>query len=190
MSTTDLSSRAPVAAPKPGALLARNAASNTAASVKEIARSSRSVWSSAAAQGATPLDLVERGVRWWSSMTDRRMPAWHLPHRTVLSTPFAHVHDFSPADADASVVPTLVLPPQAGHSSHVVDFAPGQSQLQVLLDTGLTRLFAMEWRAATGATRDVTVTDYLEFIDRAVDELGGRGKPGGGWPGGGRGGGS
>src|SRR4051795_12562098 len=174
MSTTDLSSRAPVAAPKPGALLARNAASNTAASVKEIARSSRSVWSSAAAQGATPLDLVERGVRWWSSMTDRRMPAWHLPHRTVLSTPFAHVHDFSPADADASVVPTLVLPPQAGHSSHVVDFAPGQSQLGVLLDAGLTSLYAMEWRPATAATRHVTITDYLEAVDRAVQHAGGR----------------
>ena len=70
----------------------------------------------------------------------------------MLSTPFAHVHDFSPADADTDVVPTLVLPPQAGHSSHVVDFAPGQSQLAVLLDAGLTQLYAMEWRAATAAT--------------------------------------
>jgi poly(3-hydroxyalkanoate) synthetase len=159
---------------KPGALLARNAASNTAATLAEIARASRSVWSTAAAQRATPLDLATRGALWWNSMTDRRVPAWHLPHRTVLSTPFAHVHDFSPVDADTDVVPTLVLPPQAGHSSHVVDFAPGQSQLSVLLDAGLTQLYAMEWRAATAETRNVTITDYLDVIDRAVVQAGGR----------------
>jgi poly(3-hydroxyalkanoate) synthetase len=107
-------------------------------------------------------------------MTDRREPGWHLPYRTVLSTPFAHVHDFSPAGGDTRVVPTLVLPPQAGHSSHVVDFAPGQSQLAVLLDAGLTSLYAMEWRPATAATRHVTITDYLEVVDRAVQHAGGR----------------
>jgi poly(3-hydroxyalkanoate) synthetase len=174
LSNADLTSRAPVAPTKPAALLARNAASNTAASLAEIARSSHSVWTGATAQRATPLDLAARGALWWSSMTDRRVPEWHLPHRTVLSTPFAHVHDFSPADADTDVVPTLVLPPQAGHSSHVVDFAPGQSQLTVLLEAGLTQLYAMEWRPATSATRDVTITDYLDVIDRAIVHAGGR----------------
>src|SRR3954453_477946 len=173
-SNTDLTSRAPVAPSQPTALLARNAASNTAASLAEIARSSRSLWTSAAAKRATPLDFAARGGQWWSSMTDRRVPTWHLPHRTVLSTPFAHVHDFSPAGAAADVVPTLVLPPQAGHSSHVVDFAPGQSQLTALLEAGLTRLFAMEWRPATAETRGVTITDYLDVIDRAIVHAGGR----------------
>jgi poly(3-hydroxyalkanoate) synthetase len=167
-------SSAPVARPKPTALLARNAASNTAASLAEIARSSRSVLAGAAARRATPLELATRGAKWWSSMTDRKVPEWHLPHRTVITTPFAHVHDFSPAGADRDVVPTVVLPPQAGHSSHVVDFAPGQSQLAVLLDAGLTQLYALEWRPATAATRGVTVTDYLEVIDRAIVRAGGR----------------
>jgi poly(3-hydroxyalkanoate) synthetase len=157
----------------PVAVLGRHAATSTAASLAEIAQASRRAWTGAAARRATPLDLAERGARWWTSMADRRVPGWHLPHRTVLSTPFAYVHDFSPADADTDVVPTLVLPPQAGHSSHVVDFAPGQSQLAVLLEAGLTQLYAMEWRAATAATRDVTITDYLDVIDRAVIQAGG-----------------
>jgi poly(3-hydroxyalkanoate) synthetase len=172
-SSAHLTSRAAKPA-KPTALLALSAASNTAASLAQIARSSRSVWTGAAARRATPLDLATRGARWWTSMTDRKVPQWHLPHSTVISTPFAHVHDFSPAGADTGVVPTLVLPPQAGHSSHVVDFAPGQSQLTVLLDAGLTRLYAMEWRAATAPTREVTITDYLEVIDQAVEHAGGR----------------
>src|SRR3954468_3131667 len=158
----------------PLALLSRHAAESTAASLTGLARVSRRVWTGAAARRSTPLDLAVRGARWWTSMTDRTTPVWHLPHRTVLSTPFARVHDFSPADADPAVVPTLVRPPQAGHSSHVIDFAPGQSQLAVLLDAGLTRLYGMEWRAATAATRSVTITDYLDVVDRAVVHAGGR----------------
>jgi poly(3-hydroxyalkanoate) synthetase len=158
----------------PMALLARHAATSAASSLNEFARSSRRVWTGAATTRATPLELAARGARWWSSMTDRAVPTWHLPHRTVLSTPFAHVHDFSPAVGGTDVVPTLVLPPQAGHSSHVVDFAPGQSQLTVLLEAGLTQLYAMEWRPATAATRNVTITDYLDVIDRAIVHAGGR----------------
>src|SRR5437764_756936 len=162
------------AAARPSVVLARSAASNTAASLAELVRASQNVWTGAAAARVTPLELAARGGQWWSSMLDRRTPKWHLPHRTVLSTAFAHVHDFSPADSDTDVVPTLVLPPQAGHSSHVVDFAPGQSQLAVLLDAGLTRLQSMEWRPATAATRHVSVTDYLEVVDRAVEGARGR----------------
>jgi poly(3-hydroxyalkanoate) synthetase len=158
----------------PMAVLARHAATSTASSLAEIAATSRRVWSDAAARRDTPLDLAARSALWWTSMADRREPRWHLPHRTVLSTPFAHVHDFSPADGGTRVVPTLVLPPQAGHSSHIVDFAPGQSQLAVLLEAGLTRLYAMEWRPATAATRHGTITDYLEVVDRAVGHAGGR----------------
>src|SRR3954454_1228814 len=165
---------ASVGTSSPVAVLTRHAATSTVSSLAEIAQSSRRVWSDAAARRATPLDLATRGARGWTSMTDRREPRWHLPHRTVFSTPFAHVHDFSPANGDTGVVPTLVLPPQAGHSSHVVDFAPGQSQLKVLLDAGLTSLYAMEWRPATAATRHVTITDYLEAVDWAVQHAGGR----------------
>jgi poly(3-hydroxyalkanoate) synthetase len=56
----------------------------------------------------------------------------------------------------------------------VVDFAPGQSQLAVILDAGLTRLYAMEWRPATAATRNVTITDYLDVLNRAIVLAGGR----------------
>jgi len=172
MLSTD--TRTTTQAPAPIQVLARHAATSTASSLAELAQATRRVWTGAAAQRTTPLDMAARGARWWTSVTDRRQPAWHLPHRTVLSTPFAHVHDFSPAGAGDDVIATLVLPPQAGHSSHVVDFAPGQSQLTVLLEAGLTSLYAMEWRAATRETRDVTVTDYLDVIDRAVEHAGGR----------------
>jgi hypothetical protein len=80
----------------PMAVLGRHAATSTAASLGEFAQASRRACTGAASRRATPLDLVERGARWWTGIADRRVPQWHLPHRTVLSPPFAHVHDFSP----------------------------------------------------------------------------------------------
>ncbi|HXV92972.1 MAG TPA: DUF3141 domain-containing protein [Pseudonocardia sp.] len=156
------------------ALLAGKAVANGVHSLAEIARANRALWTGAAARGADPLALAARGTLWWTTMSDRRTPQWHLPHRTVLRAPFVEVHDFSPADHDPDVVPTLVLPPQAGHSSHVIDFAPGQSQLEVLRDAGLSRLYAAEWLPATAATRDTTIGDYLGVVDRAIVQMGGR----------------
>lgn len=157
-----------------GSILVRHGTSSTAATVAEVTGVSRRLLLGAATRPAAPLHLASQGVRWWSAMTDRAVPEWHLPHRTALSTAFAHLQDFSADERDSSVVPTLVLPPQAGHSSHVVDFAPGQSQLSVLLAAGLTRLYSAEWRPATAATCTVTITQYLDFLDRAVAEVGGR----------------
>ncbi|WP_232666111.1 alpha/beta fold hydrolase [Pseudonocardia sp. TRM90224] len=129
----------------------------------------------AQALSTPPAAGAARGLLWWNTVLDRRPPRWHTPAETVLTTPFAHLRDVTaPGDADAAVVPTLVLPPQAGHSSHVVDFAPAQSQLRTIAAAGLTRLYVLEWRAATTATRDVTITDYVEVVDRAVRHMGGR----------------
>src|SRR5688500_4037506 len=156
------------------AFRAGETAVNAVHTLAEISRASGNLLAGTATRVAHPVGLVTDSARWVSTMAQRRQPEWHLPHRTVLRTPFAHVHDFSPVDADPGVVPTLVLPPQAGHSSHVIDFAPCQSQLAVILDAGLTRLYAMEWRAATAETRHVTITDYLDVVDRAIVLAGGR----------------
>lgn len=145
----------------------------TARSVAEVARSTRRLW--AGGRRVTPAQAAARGLLWWGAMRDRRQPRWHLANEIVLSTPFAHLRDFTdPADADSAVVPTLVLPPQAGHSSTVVDFSPAQSQLAVLRAAGLVRVLALEWRPATAATSGVTVTDYLDVIDRSIRRMGGR----------------
>lgn len=146
---------------------------NAETSARSLAALGRSAWATATNGPATPVDLAARGLRWWVEMLDRREPRWHLPHEIVFSTPFAHLRDFSQGATD-DVVPTLVLPPQAGHSSTVVDFSHTQSQLAVIRAAGLTRAYVLDWRPATAATRHVTITDYLDVIDRAIVLTGGR----------------
>jgi poly(3-hydroxyalkanoate) synthetase len=131
-------------------------------------------WAGALRRRATPLDLALDGIRWWSEVVDRRPPTWSTPHAVVFETPVARLRDFSPATARAGVVPTLVLPPQAGHDSCIVDYAPNQSQMRALLDAGLTNAFTLDWIGASQRTRDATIDDYLDVLDRAIAHLGGR----------------
>ena len=86
----------------------------------------------------------------------------------------ARLRDFSTRAARASVVPTLVLPPQAGHDSCIVDYSPEQSQMRTILDAGLTRAFALDWIGATRRPGTPRSTTTSTVIDRAVDHVGGR----------------
>ncbi len=122
----------------------------------------------ALAQAATPHRTVWDTARWWRHVLGRRRPTWSTEHRIVWETPIARLRDFTDGATD-DVVPTLVLPPQAGHDSCIVDFAPTQSQMQVIRATGLTRAFTLDWVGATQATKTTTIEDYVAVVDRAVD---------------------
>lgn len=128
----------------------------------------------ALARAASPLDVTGDLARWWRTVVDRRQPTWATPHEIVLELPVARLRDFSVGGSRARVVPTLVLPPQAGHDSCIVDFSPAQSQMRTIVATGLERAFALDWIGATRATRNASIDDYLDAVDRAVDHAGGR----------------
>jgi poly(3-hydroxyalkanoate) synthetase len=129
-------------------------------------------WTGALTRARTPLDVPLDVARWWSLTATRRKPRWHTPHEIVRATPLTRLRDFS-GNAPADVVPTLVLPPQAGHDSCIVDFSPQQSQIGTIRAAGLERAFSLDWVGATAATKGTTITDYLTEIDAAIDHIGG-----------------
>ncbi|MFC5064287.1 alpha/beta fold hydrolase [Actinomycetospora atypica] len=122
----------------------------------------------ALAQAATPHRTLYDAARWWRHVLGRRKPTWSTEHRIVWETPIARLRDFTASSVD-DVVPTLVLPPQAGHDSCIVDYAPSQSQMQVIRQAGLTRAFTLDWVGATQQTKNTTIEDYVAVVDRAVD---------------------
>lgn len=122
----------------------------------------------ALAQAATPHRTLYDAARWWRHVLGRRKPTWSTEHRIVWESPIARLRDFTDGAVD-DVVPTLVLPPQAGHDSCIVDYAPRQSQMQVIRQAGLTRAFTLDWVGATQATKNTTIEDYIAVVDRAVD---------------------
>lgn len=128
-------------------------------------------WSGAIAEGRTPAGVALDSLRWWRLMTDRRAPQWASEQRVVRRSPLSRLRDFTPAGA-AEVVPTLVLPPQAGHDSCIVDYSHGQSQMQTILAAGLEHLFALDWIGVTQETKHATIADYLDEVQAAVREAG------------------
>jgi poly(3-hydroxybutyrate) depolymerase len=130
-------------------------------------------WTSAVRRQATPVTVGLDVLRWWSTATQRARPQWTLPNQVVFDAGIARLRDFSVA-GETDVVPTLVLPPQAGHDSCIVDYSAEQSQIKEIRDAGLHRVFTLDWLGATAATKDATIEDYVAVIDRAVEHLGGR----------------
>jgi poly(3-hydroxybutyrate) depolymerase len=136
-----------------------------------IARGTADYWSGALARGATPFDVAADAFRWWDAMTDRRRPQWSSANEVVLASPIAALRDFG-RGSRARVKPTLVLPPQAGHHSSIVDYSADQSQIDTIRGAGLERVWSMEWLGATQATKHATVEDYIAFLDDALELIG------------------
>lgn len=128
---------------------------------------------SAIERRATPVKLVGTVNHWMKSAFVRRPPTWTTQHKITKVWPIARLRDFS-QHPESDVVPVLVLPPQAGHDSCVVDFAEGQSQIQTIQAAGFGRVASLDWIGATHDTRNTTVEDYLGVISEAIDLLGGR----------------
>jgi poly(3-hydroxybutyrate) depolymerase len=139
-----------------------------------VIRSVADYWGGAIERRATAPELVGDWMRWLEVSTKRRQPTWSTAHEVVFEAPVARLRDFSLASEADGVVPTLVLPPQAGHDSCIVDYSPEQSQMRTILSAGLSRAFTLDWLGATPGTRDATIDDYLAVIDRAIDHAGGR----------------
>src|SRR3954451_11930356 len=129
-------------------------------------------WTGALRRGATPVDVALDGVDWWTAMLDRRKPEWSSPNEVVLESGFSALRDFSDGSR-SRVVPTVVLPPQAGHHSCIVDYSREQSQMATINAAGLERAYSLEWIGATEETKNTTVENYVEFIERSIEAVGG-----------------
>jgi poly(3-hydroxybutyrate) depolymerase len=131
-------------------------------------------WSSALRRGASPFELTVEAMEWLALTSEQRTPTWSTEHEVGWENRVARLRDFSgarPGPGLSDVVPTLLLPPQAGHSSCIVDYSPEQSQVGAMLDAGLTRLASLDWIGATEHTRDAGVEEYLATVTRAADTL-------------------
>lgn len=139
---------------------------------RAMMRAHTEYWAGAADRKAHPADLGADILRWFGAATRRERPVWASPHAVVAQWPLARLRDFSGDDQASGVAPTLLLPPQAGHDSCIVDFAPGQSQIQTVRAAGLRRVWSLDWIGATHATRDAGIDDYITVLDAATDLTG------------------
>jgi poly(3-hydroxybutyrate) depolymerase len=155
----------------PGPSLAGRALESALASWAAGVQGTTQYWAGALERRATPLEILADAARWWKLVGLRQEPRWATPNEVTFETPIARLRDFS-SGSRARVVPTLVLPPQAGHDSCIVDYSDDQSQIKSISAAGLSRLWSLDWVGATDETKDARIEDYLAVIDRASDAIG------------------
>lgn len=152
--------------------------------VKQFAWAPIEAWASAAsnvtdyaakaiARRSTPLDIATDFAEFARVATYRAKPTWAHDAPEVQSWPIARLLNYSTPDATA-LVPTLVLPPQAGHASSIVDYARDQSQMVTLRDAGLDNIYALDWVPATQETAHWSIEEYVAVLEDTVQFLGGR----------------
>lgn len=129
-------------------------------------------WFGAINRQTTPFDMVRELATWTHAVADRQEPPWAHEHTIVKEWPLARLRDYSTPDADPSMVATVILPPQAGHSSSIVDFAEDQSQVIVARDSGCHRIYSLDWIGATQETKDASIDDYMSLLRETAALLG------------------
>ncbi len=127
----------------------------------------------ALARRAGPVDLWLDVMNWVRTMNDRRRPQWATEHAVVAEWPIARLRDFSGADS-GEMTPVLILPPQAGHDSCIVDYDPVQSQVGTALAAGFSRVLSLDWLGATQATKNASIEGYITVVAEAIASVGGR----------------
>jgi poly(3-hydroxybutyrate) depolymerase len=131
-------------------------------------------WTAALRRMATPVDLAVEYAEWLALTSENREPTWSTVHTVLWENRVARLRDFSvdrTGTPPSDVVPTLLLPPQAGHSSCIVDYTPEQSQVGAILDAGLSRVASLDWKGATPESMDAGIEEYLRTVTRAADSL-------------------
>ena len=127
----------------------------------------------AVARRRSPLGVAEDIAEFARVATLRGKPLWANDSSEVRTWPLARLLDYSTSTPTAAV-PTLVLPPQAGHAASIVDYGQDQSQMITLRDAGLDRLYAVDWLPATDETADMSIDYFIGVLEEIVDLLGGR----------------
>ena len=91
-------------------------------------------------------------------MTDRRDADVVVAQRGRLRDAARRACATSRTAAAANVVPTLVLPPQAGHDSCIVDYsADAEPDERHPRRRARARLYSLDWIGATQETKDATI---------------------------------
>jgi len=120
---------------------------------------------------------TEKSLRFFQEVVKteltRPKPVWASDNKIVYELHTMTLRDFSTPSQNHQI-PTLILPPYAGHTSTIADFHQGQSLIGTLLYNGITTLFATEWRSATPSMKDYDIDIYLAELHVVISDLGGR----------------
>jgi len=111
-------------------------------------------------------------AKFWEELQRFEEPPWQSANTVVLNDKAFKLRRFT---EERKGLPILILGPQAGHHTSIVDYAlPGQSLVELCKVSTDRPVYAVEWKSATLDRRDETIDDLILQTDRCVEYLGGK----------------
>lgn len=95
---------------------------------------------------------------------------WCTPNNIIYEHQTLRLRHFPNPEEATARRPVLILPPQAGHSSHLADYSPAQSLVRVFHRYGYD-VYVTEWLSADPEYKDLGVADYIRLTDEAAEEI-------------------
>lgn len=118
------------------------------------------------------LELVRKNFEFFEIVTDLPYDYWSTDNEVVLEKDNLKLRKFfynSKKNYQSKDV-VLILPPQAGHSSNICDYAPDQSLVRLFLDYGF-EVYATDWQSATIELAHLNIEDHINLTDDAVEKI-------------------
>ena len=116
--------------------------------------------------------MINDFIKLWSEVIVTEKPDWITPGERIVDNLAYSLLEFEQGKK-RSGIPILVLPPQAGHHSCIVDFgSPSQSLIETCITNSKSPVYAMEWK--TSVKKDESLNDLVLYVDEAVERTGGK----------------
>lgn len=108
----------------------------------------------------------------YATVAYHKKPEWASPNEVVGDVHCFKLRKFSQGESDA--IPTLILPPFAGHYSTIADYSEKQSLVQHLMAYGLENVHSLDYHSANYEMKHYDIDNYLTELSILVDDLGGK----------------
>ena len=107
---------------------------------------------------------------YYATVAKRKKPGWSTPNKIASELNCFSVRKFE--SSNEKQIPTLILPPFAGHYSTIADYAKEQSLVKHLNDFGINHTYSLDYKSATQEMKFYDIDQYLMELNIAVNDLG------------------
>lgn len=88
-------------------------------------------------------------------------PMWTTQNKIIKSNDISNLLYFDDSKRNINKLPILIVPPQAGHSSHIADYDNNQSLVQTALNNCDNPIYCIEWK---DGIPNISIDDLLNQI--------------------------
>ncbi|MFH1637106.1 MAG: alpha/beta fold hydrolase [Candidatus Woesearchaeota archaeon] len=117
-------------------------------------------------------EILERNMKFLNEVARPvPRPKWHTKNNTILDIEQVTLRRFSEGKDG---IPTLIIPPQAGHHSNIADYGKGQSLVEAALKHAKGEVYVTEWKPANKKLKDKGIDDCILSMKECINEIGGK----------------